>query len=151
MIHLGDSLWIGNSFSAYSLTDGWSALNVAHDLHFKLGWEDGIEYRQVGLVDGPGNSVIAYSSAVLTLLDMCRRAEAATEPRPLLIFDHDGGRALAVVVMYLSVKWGPQRGWEGWLELLSERVEGQLPTPHAAHRAAYGKIPWAQLTEVVSR
>lgn len=141
MTHLGEGLWIGNS------ADGWdqrqagvgAALNVAQDLRGWWGWPE-TEYAQVGLIDGPGNPPAAYAAAVLTLAGLLARQKT-------LVYCHTGSRALAVAVMYLQAR--SPRGWDSWMELLGERVDGVLPATHEAHREAFERMNWQLLAQLM--
>ena len=141
MIKLTDTIWIGDSqdegyADIYSEQIG-AILNVAHDMHATRGWMHGIEYAQVGLIDGPGNHPSAYHAAILSLAYLLKRHKA------VLVCCHGMGRALSVVLMYLRLVSG--RSMAEWLESLRERVEQKLPEPHEAHKLAYNRINWRLL------
>ena len=140
MIKVAENVWIGNShdesqsnLQALKIT---GVLNVAQDLHSTRGWLHGIEYCQVGLIDGPGNLLSAYCAAALALDVLARR-------RPTLVCCHSAGRSLAVAIMYLNLV--TYRGWDEWLEILHERIDCPLPQVHSAHKEAFGKINWKSL------
>ncbi len=168
MIRLTQSLWIGDS-AAYKGSwgpDGQffrtglpAVLNVACDLSH-LGnsqdddhWlrvldADGAEYAHVGLINGPGNELSDYCAAILHLRTLLRRHDI------VLVYDHEGGTALAVAMMYLNLMGGKFRpnplSWSHWLtwdERLTELgcPTNTLPTPHAAHVEAFGRIPYGVL------
>lgn len=140
MIRISDKLWVGDAHDA-DHADVGAILNVARDLLGKRGWPT-VEYAQVGLVDGPGNSISAYCAATLALVDLMRRCQR------VLVHCHEGrSRSLAVAVMYLNTT--ADRGWDRWLELLRERVDADLPDPHEAHKVAFDKINWRLLDEVI--
>lgn len=117
-----------------------AVLNVAHDLRVLIGWPD-VEYMHVGLVDGPGNAPAAYCAAVLALATLVARKHR------VLVCCHTGGRSVAAAMMYLNV--GVGRGWDDLLELLRERVDVRLPVPHAAHRAAFSRMNWRVLANMI--
>lgn len=141
MIQLGERLWIGNSSTAwkdYRAARIEAVLNVAQDLRGNVGWPD-MEYMQVGLIDGPGNSLSVYYAAVLSI-------SALVKLRRTLVFCHTGGRSLVVSAMYINISLGYD--WDGLMVILSERVDVELPTPHEAHRAVFKQMDWAILREV---
>jgi hypothetical protein len=142
MIKLTDNLWIGDSADEVyaDLVDIGAVLNVAQDLQGTRGWMDGVEYMQVGLIDGPGNVPAAYHAAVLALAALLKRNRT-------LVCCHTGGRALAVSLMWLHLTSG--RGWDSWLAILCERVEGELPIPHEAHKEAFNRMNWRLLSSVL--
>ncbi len=135
-----ENLWlggaVGHNIAAAKIT---GVLNVAQDLRGYVGWPE-VDYMQVGLVDGPGNPIAAYCSAVLALETLLRRART-------LICCHSGSRSMAVVLMYLNAAYGG--GWDGCLVRLNERVDMALPVPHAAHRAAFDKVNWKLLSTLL--
>lgn len=149
MIQITDNIWIGDSDDQYKLlkSEGGptAAMNVAQDLHGIVGWGYGVEYAQVGLVDGPGNLGCAYAAALLTLCALLDRHEQ------VLVYCHDGGRAMAVVVMHLILKRGKVSAhptflnhWAAWgkmVEELQRKLDRVLPEPHDAHREAFEKLP----------
>jgi hypothetical protein len=144
MIRLTDNLWIGDSADEeradLAAAKIGVVLNVAQDLHGTRGWLYGIEYAQVGLIDGPGNPLAAYHAAVLALAVLLKRGR-------VLLCCHTGGRALAVAIMYLHLTSG--RGWDSWLASLRERVDSDLPELHEAHRAAFDRMNWQLLTSAM--
>ena len=135
MIQLTEALWIGNSGDSYNhrFADCGASgvLNVAQDLRGRCSWPD-VEYMQVGLIDGPGNEVVGYCAAIMALVALSRRHEAVA------VYDHDGGRALAVAMMYLNLTEGQRRDnpvswwsrwltWEERLGKIAERRQGAAP------------------------
>ena len=142
MIRLTDNLWVGNSADGTNLEaiSVGAVLNVAHDLLGEVGWPK-VEYMQVGLVDGPGNPQSAYYSAVLALHSLLKRHRT-------LVCCHTGGRSVAVAIMYLEL-CESTRGWNGWLELLCERVCIEVPIPHPAHREAFDKMNWRSMSKLI--
>lgn len=156
MIQLTETIWIGNSEDEMSVdVDDFGIggiLNVAQDLHGTRGWGNGVEYMQVGLIDGPGNTIRLYCAVVLglaALIERCKR---------VLVCCHDGGRSLAAALMYLNLvggQWRPDpTGWSHWptweerLGVICDTVSVDLPTVHKAHIEAFSKIPWG-LLEVI--
>ena len=144
MIRLTDRLWIGDSADEehgdLTIDHIGAVLNVAQDLQGTVGWANGVEYAQVGLIDGPGNTLEGYYAAVLALASLVRRHK-------VLVFDHTGGRVLAVSLMYLNLtaRWG----WDGWMKILSERVEGELPKSNQVHKDAFNKLNWRVLATAI--
>lgn len=136
MTNITTNLWIGGSADAEKADlkpDGINAmLNVAHDLQGVRGWRDGILYAQCGLVDGPGNTMAAYHAAVLMLASMMQA------DRRVMVYDHLGGRALAVALLYLNIVG--RRGWGEWMKIIRERHD--IAEPHAVHREAFNRINW---------
>lgn len=142
MIQLTDDIWIGSAGDeerADLNSVGISAvLNVAQDLQGTRGWRDGIEYMQVGLIDGPGNPLSTYHAAVLALVALLTRC------RTLVCCHHGaGGRSLAVVLMYLHLVG--KRGWDNQLEILRGRTGLDLVEPANVHREAFNKLQWRLL------
>lgn len=150
MIELVKGLWVGNSedantFAEYKLG---ALLNVAQDLSGRYGWPK-VEYAHVGLIDGPGNEVVAYCAAALALITMRRRHDS------VLVYDHDGGRALIVAMVALQLTEGKQRtsptAWSHWptwgqrLGTIAGDVRAALPRPHKAHIEAFARIPFGVL------
>ena len=151
MTRIDEKVWVGDSDDGH-LKDNpeFSAvLNVAHDLEGVLSWPE-VEYMQVGLVDGPGNEVITYCAAIVALVALTQKHDK------ILMYDHNGGRALAVALMYLTVLEGKivkrvgnptlfphrRRGWEEHIFDLRTKHTGKLPDSNAAHVAAFYKIPY---------
>jgi hypothetical protein len=151
VIRITDSIWVGTSRDDYDLDTEESgitaALNVAQDLRGMNGWPD-VEYMQVGLIDGPGNEISDYCAAVLCLKVLIRRHDG------IMVFDHNGCRALVVVLMYLNLIGGQRRpeptGWSHWptWEERAAEVNTKIPRPHAAHIEMFNKMPWG-LIEVI--
>src|SRR5215831_14068508 len=101
-------LWLGNSLDAAVgdlTTDAISAvLNCAHDLPGSRTWDHGVEYAQVGLVDGPGNSTAAYHACVIKL------ASFLANGRRCLCYCHEGkSRSVFACIAVLHL-FGPRRG-----------------------------------------
>lgn len=160
MIQVADRLWIGYSSDVEhgNLTGITALLNVAWDLKYhKFDPEhkeqervvQACEYAQVGLVDGPGNLLSSYCSAVLTLRMLLDRHDG------VLVYDHDGGRALVVTMMYLnliegkyrpdSLSWSHWLTWDERLVWIEERIKLKLSQRHKAHIEAFNKIPYGVL------
>ncbi len=154
ILHLSDKIWIGDSDAGKNIleTGMEAALNVAQDLYHKSGWPD-IEYTHIGLVDGPGNPVCAYCAAILALHTLVERGYDC-----ILVYCHDGGRSLAVVVMYLVLRRGKTSShptflnyWVGWDKIIAElaaTLDDPLPAIHEAHKRAFDKLPLAFLEQL---
>lgn len=117
-----------------------SVLVVAYDMVHTFDWEDGVEYMQVGLVDGPGNSLAIYHAAVLAMLALLRKGS-------VLVCDHDGGRSLAISIMYMYML-GDGPSWDEALERLSSRFT-ELPEPHEVHRKVFFLMDWGMMRRVL--
>ena len=140
-------IWIGDSTDEASVhldsVDIGAILNVAQDMVTTRDWSQGVESMHVGLIDGPGNEVAAYCSAVLALHALLKRHNT-------LVCCHVGGRALAVAIMYLNAAEGaPYKAWDHWLAMLGERVDQELPTPNDVHRNRYVSVDWHSLTTIM--
>lgn len=140
MIRITDKLWIGDSSDEagadLSFVKADAILNVAHDLEPTRGWNKGILYTHVGLLDGPGNPLGIYYSALWAL-------NVLIERNTCLVVCHTGTRSLAIAIMYLNLKF--QRTWDEWIKLLRERIDITLPEPNAAHVQAFNSINWKLL------
>lgn len=153
MIRLTDGVWIGDSADVrdVGVVGAGAVLNVARDLTGMVGWPN-VEYAQVGLVDGPGNDVNDYVAALLVLAAMLQRHDC------VLVYDHAGMRALAIGIMWVSLKGGRRpahpsfqrrAGWDELLDELRGRCKCRVPTPDDAHREAYGRIPFGLLEALI--
>ena len=146
MLKITDKLWIGNSddekqSSYYHVVElVKSVLIVAHDMQPTNGWDGGVEYMQVGIVDGPGNQLATYHAAVLALVAMTRKGR-------VLVCCHDGGRSLAIVIMYLYLM-GNGPSWDEHINRLSKK-EANLPLVHNTHKKAFFLMDWGMLTRVI--
>lgn len=152
MIEVHDAILIGGSEFAHHVgtEDRFdAALNVAFDLK-SVEFIRGIEYAHVGLVDGPGNEVIDYCAAILCLRALVRRHDK------VLVYDHNGSRALVVALMMMNLDGGQWRpnptSWSHWptwkerFELASDRARpGNLPEVHPFHTEMFDKMPWGLL------
>ena len=148
MIQLTDRIWIGNSFDEEECNLGFfgitAVLNVAQDLQPTRGWDKGIEYAHVGLIDGPGNPISMYCSAILALRTLVGR-------RKVLVCCHTASRSLAVVIMYQRASAGQgwpgdwSLDWDGHMSALMSRVKQVLPVPRPAHREAFDRLCWRSL------
>lgn len=147
MIKLTDrgDLWIGNSADGtnFPTLEIRALLNVAHDLQGKVVWPE-VEYVQVGLVDGPGNPPEMYCAAVLALSSLLRKGHRT------LVCCHTGSRSMATCIMYMEAT-DPGRGWDGWVEILSERVPLPLPVPDPTHKSAFESINWKTVSRLMSK
>ena len=145
MIRVADNLWIGTAPDEErgDLRNIDAILNVAQDLQGTRGWNCGIVYAQVGLVDGPGNPLEVYAAAVLALHALLRH-------HSVMVCCHGGSRSAAVVVMHANLVSEGRRTWDEVAAILNERIDNDvLPKSHAAHRAAYDRMPWDWLRGVV--
>jgi hypothetical protein len=145
MTKLTDNLWLGNSSDAACAdlnTDAISTiLNVAHDLPSARNWNHGIEYSQVGLVDGPGNSLAAYHAAVLKL------AAFLANSRRCLCHCHEGRSTSAFCCIAVLHLLGQRRGWDHWHAFVKNlRPEVSV---HEEHRRAFNRLNWRLLTSVM--
>lgn len=142
MIQLTDTLFVGSSrdekHADLAATGITNTLNVAQDLEGTRGWSRGVESMQVGLIDGPGNTMAAYHAAVLALAALQKRGKT-------LIYCHTGGRSLAVAMMYINLTG--RIGWDTLLDLFRER-EIDLPALHEAHAIAFSKINFGLLEKL---
>ena len=143
MTKITDNIWIGDSNDAVHADlqnhgiDG--ILNCAFDLQGMRGWTDGIHYAQCGLIDGPGNSMASYYSAVLQLAHMIAMG------KKVLVHCHKGeSRSVAVVIYYLHLQHGRQ-GWEHYRKVIADLRQIPPHTPHEAHRSAFNVMDWKWL------
>lgn len=155
MLKITDKIWIGNSDDEKKATKrdkfgrvlsniSDSVLIVAQDMTHNNDWDDGVEYMQVGLIDGPGNPLSAYHAAVLALVTLVKRGT-------VLICCHDGGRSLAIVIMYLYLM-GDGPSWDEALERLCVDPTvtwRELPAVNEVHRKAFFMMDWGMLTRVL--
>lgn len=136
-------IWVGTSYDEQTVNlkenDIGAVLNVAQDLISTRLWPGGTEAMHVGLVDGPGNELTAYYTAVLALHTLMRRHN-------VLVCCHSGGRSMVVAVMYLNTQH--QCGWEQWLDILGERCEELYPI-NSIHRLAFEKMNWKLLKSLM--
>ena len=148
MTQITEMIWLGDSHDALTADlakhEIKAILNVAHDLQGERGWSDGVEYAQVGLVDGPGNSLARYHAAVLQLAALVQGG------RRTLVHCHKGqSRSPAVIIMYLNLT--QRMGWEHWRAFIAEKrkevAEGEQ-YPHEAHRTAFNQLNWRLLASV---
>lgn len=149
MICLNEKILVGVSDDGYLKDDPDvdAVLNVAHDLAGKVSWPC-VEYAQVGLIDGPGNEVVTYCAALLALISLSRHYSR------VLVYDHSGSRALAVVIMYAALTEGKvaervdfmrRRSWDEILLDLSSRAGKRLVEPNPEHRKAFYDLPFGIL------
>lgn len=146
MTEVVKNLWVGNSEAekwidrhGVSIT---GVLVTAHDMAPVNDWRRGIEYMHVGLMDGPGNLLSAYHSAVLALSTLVKKHK----DNPVLVCCHNGSRSLAVVVMYLYLI-GAAPSWDECMERL--RIRPDLPKVHGIHRSAFFLMDWGMMTRVL--
>lgn len=140
MIKLNENIWIGDSTDEKSAQVD-AVLNVAHDLRPTREWGNGIEYMHVGIIDGPGNPLTAYYSAVLALHTLRRRHHR------VMVCCHDGGRSIAVAIMYMNSI--SRCGWDTCTSIMKERLDTDLPIPHVAHMFAFDRINWKSLDKLI--
>ncbi len=153
MIRITEDIWIGGyeDWQNANVVNISAVLNVARDLSsertmFGCSWPK-VEYMQVGLIDGPGNTISAYTSAILALHTLLKRKDA----KKILVCCHGGRRSLAVVIMYLIIKRGKVSAhptffnywisWDKMLDELLEQVKHPLPELHPAHKEVFDKMP----------
>ena len=147
MTKITDNIWIGNSHDAVNADlrePGINAiLNCAHDLQGTRGWNDGVEYAQCGLADGPGNEMAACHAAVLKLVALIRAG------KKVLVHCHKGeSRSVFVAICALELTHSRQ-GWDHWRAIIREKRPTPDNTPHEAHRSAFNKMNWALLSSAI--
>ena len=157
MIEITERIWIGVAKDEREVDLaklGIAAiLNVAQDMQGTRGWAWRFEAAHVGLIDGPGNPLFAYSAAILTLHLLLDRHEK------VLVFCHNGGRSLAVALMYLIIRKGKTSShptffnywvtWDAMLEEISILANGPLPRINAAHKEAFEKLSLSLLEGLI--
>lgn len=151
MIQIDRKLWIGDSKSPSQClkVNTECVLNVAQDLPILISWPI-VEYAQVGLIDGPGNPIGLYHAAILTLMSLQKKGVT-------LVCCHDGGRSLAIGIMYLNLIYPSGTsssytngcGWDGWINILSKRIKEELPKVHEIHKEIFDKIQWRFLSSII--
>ena len=149
-------LWLGDSQdAAYGdlASLGIDAmLNCASDLAELRYWGDGVHAAHCGLVDGPGNSLAAYYSAVLQLMHLVGAGKR------ILVHCHKGeSRSVAVLIMYLHAVG--RLGWDHYRKMIAEAVvkahagepdaPTEMPEPHLAHKSAFNRMDWRFLAGVI--
>lgn len=122
MIQVTDNIWIGGSKDESDCEHMTAILNVAVDLRRT---NPKMPYAQCPLIDGPGNNFHAYRAAVFQLMSFLE------DGRRVLVCCHDGGRALAVVLIFLHQITGASHS--ELLKILQERTDVDLPHTHEAH------------------
>lgn len=149
MIKVYDNIWIGNSNDERRISRLSPTINcvlvAANDLIPFNNYKKDIEYMQVGLIDGPGNPLAAYHAAVLALLVLTKRHLGEAR---VLVCDHDGGRSLAITVMYLYL-FGLAPSWDECIERLGRGQK--LPDVNPAHRNAFFEMDWGMMTRVLDK
>lgn len=141
MDKITNSIWIGDSKDAANgqlETHGINAiLNVASDLHISRGHNHGIHYSQCGLMDGPGNSLASYYSAILQL------GHLVGSDKNVLVHCHAGwSRSPSVVAMYLNAT-GRREGWDHYMNLIAKARPSICPSK--AHEQAFNQLDWMWL------
>lgn len=148
MIKITEKIWIGDALDEQHVdlqaSEINGILNVAHDMQCTRGWTHGVEYAQVGLIDGPGNSIQTYCAAVLALGALLKRRDR------VLVCCHSGTRSLVIAVMYINAVV-PGRKWDNLVELIQERIGLGLDTPDRAHLLAFENIPWSLLAKLLEK
>jgi protein-tyrosine phosphatase len=135
-------LWLGNSTDAsHPPGECNAALNCAFDLRTSAN----VEYNaHCGLVDGPGNPLAAYYSAIMQLHALL------AQDKTVLVYCHDGqSRAVAVVILYLNAVHG--QNWDHYRNFIREKHPIPDGKPHEAHRKAFEQINWRFLRDAVAR
>lgn len=144
MNQITDRIWIGDSTDAQHANlaeNGINAiLNVAGDLQGVRGCNNGIHYAQCGLIDGPGNNLSAYYSAVLQLGNLIKLGKT------VLVHCHAGwSRSPAVVACYLHAF--DRRGWDHHMNMIAERRPQICPSK--AHEEAFAQMDWYWLSSAL--
>lgn len=106
----------------------------------------GVRYSHVGLIDGPGNRLAMYHAAVLALAALAARGRT-------LVCCHDGGRSIAVAIMYLYLMGEGPHWDEAVIRMVNSRPLGSkfpLALPHEIHKKAFTLMDWGMLTRVLS-
>lgn len=163
MIKLTDKLSIGNSDDANTLESEEqeieALLNVAQDLKTGAGWP-WFKYAHIGLVDGPGNTIIAYTAAILALHSLLTQYK-------VMVYCHSGSRSIVVSAMYLHLT-----GWFGLspktptimfdrfsvpstlndrIKFMLESADEEVPEIHEAHSKAFDIMPWRQIIKIIDQ
>jgi hypothetical protein len=146
MIFVSERVIVGNSRDEEGLDlrplGVGAILNVAFDLQGTRGCRQGVEYAQVGLVDGPGNHLETYCAAVLALAGLLRNHRRA------MVCCHKGqSRSMTIAMMHANVTL--RRTWEEVLAVFRERTGADLPAPHPAHAEAFARVDWDLLGRLV--
>lgn len=146
MIKITDRIWVGDALDEEHLDlqvhDIGGILNVAHDMQATRGWGCGVEYMQVGLVDGPGNTTAAYCAAVLALHAMLARH------RRVMVCCHSESRSLSVAVFYINAV-SSERKWSELTDILKEALDRELPNINEAHQQAFKTINWRSVNKLM--
>lgn len=132
------ALFVGNSHDARAPEGVTAILNCANDLDVPA--PDGVVRSKCGLIDGNGNRMAAYYSAVLQL------AVLMHQNHRVLVHCHEGrSRSVMVALSYMRL-WG-EVGWDEGLAIIRQtRPEAN---PHVAHREAYDRMDWGWLRRAV--
>jgi hypothetical protein len=134
-------VYLGDSHDAEFLPPAVDAiLNVAFDLRNHHQWNR-VHLAQCGLIDGPGNSLAAYYSAVLQLGALLQLGKT------VLVHCHKGeSRSVAVIIFYLHAVNG--EGWDANLARIQEAIAPRvipLTAPNPAHRLAFDLLDFKAL------
>lgn len=132
---ISDRIWLGNSWDANNPPPECNAiLNCAFDLFNNVGWNRHIHLAHCGMIDGPGNPVSAYRSAILQL------SALVDYDKRVLVHCHQGhSRSVSVVIGYFNMT--DSRGWDYWKQFVRER-RPEIPEdkPHPAMRELFEKV-----------
>ena len=159
IIRITELIWLGDSYDALNANlkeNGITAVvNCAVDLNLER-WSnllcvegfriphfvDGVEYVQIGLVDGPGNAMAVYHAVLLKLCSLLMSKKS------VLVHDHEmDSRASAVVIMALHALH--RRGWDHWLGVIRGKTDNPDLMPHPEHRRAFNRINWRLISSVL--
>jgi protein-tyrosine phosphatase len=139
-----EQIWIGNSTDARNPPAEINAiLNCAFDLANYRQW-DSHHLAQCGLVDGPGNPLSAYYSAVLQLDNLVKCGKR------VLVHCHEGkDRSVTVVICYLNAR--DAKGWDYWRNMIrSLRSEVTDDRPRMHHKDAFDRMDWELLKRAMA-
>ena len=127
-------------------------LNTSIDLPCTLISNHEIEVIHNGLIDGPGNPMSAYCSAILSVKTLLIRH------KKIMVYGHGTSRALAVVIMYLMLARGRNSDhptffnyWETWDRVLRAIITDnpELTPPNEYHKLFADKLPLGALEQII--
>lgn len=146
MNRITGQIWLGSSADAANLEGDIDAvLNCAFDLANPNQWSR-VLLAQCGLMDGPGNPLAAYYSAVTQLANLVNLG------RKILVHCHQGeSRSVAVVLCYLNALDLERQGWDYWLYQVRQRHPIPEGKPLPAHRDAFHAMDWLTMHSLVRR
>ena len=144
MTKITDNIWLGDSKDAEEadlIANGISAiLNFSADMDVKRAGD--VLYAKVGLVDGPGNHMAIYTSAVLLLLSFLEKKKT------VLVVDHTGkSRAAFVVICVLHMWHGRQWSRDYWHQFVASKRHGI--EVHGNHKHAFNQMNWRLIATVM--